>query len=287
MINHPFPQARQAGFTLIEAVIVIVIIGVLGAVVAVFIRMPLQGYQDSVARAELTDLADLTLRRVSRDLRLALPNSIVVNADGTAISFFVTKTGGRYLSADDDVPGVPVLDFVTANTTFAMVGSEPVGKQAILPDVDYIVVNNLGVDPADAYTGGNRAQVKKFDVLDAARNLYRVTVHTNPFAGQSPSMPSPGARFQVVGQPVTYRCTTGAGGTGSLTRQTGYGFTKGAPAADAGTVSLLTMRVRSCRFGYTDLASRSALANIMLELEMPGDAGRIKLVHQVHVDNTP
>lgn len=283
-------RMKQAGFTLIEAVMVIVILGVLGAVIAVFIRMPVQGYQDSVARAELTDLADLSLRRMARDLRLALPNSIVVSPDGSAISFFMTKAGGRYLTAEDDVPGYQTLDFVNPdNTSFTMIGHEPSGKRAILPG-DYIVVTNLGIAPADAYTGQNMAPVRAVSTIDAAKGLYLIELDVlkSPFGQQNPPMPSPASRFQVVGQPVTYHCTRGAAGSGSISRQWNYGIVKGQPAAGAGTTSLLTKRVTDCRFDYsTDANSRSALVLLTVELESDSAAGRIKLVHQVHVDNTP
>ena len=286
MTRRTFSNPRQAGFTLIEAVMVIVIIGVLGAVVAVFIHMPVQGYHDSVARAELTDLADLSLRRMARDLRLALPNSIVISDGGAAISFFMTKSGGRYLTPDDDLAGYPVLDFVdNTKTTFTMIGHEPTGKLAIAGG-DYVVVNNLGIDPANAYTGQNIAKVSGFAALDAPKGLYQVTLETNPFAGQDPPMPSPSSRFQVVGQPVTYHCTAGAGGTGSISRQWDYGIVAGKPGAAAGQTSLLTSRVAACTFSY-DSSSRSALAVLALELEVPDGGGRIRLVHQVHVDNTP
>lgn len=277
-------QAGQAGFTLIEAVMVIVIVGVLGAVVAVFIRMPVQGYHDSVARAELTDLADLSLRRMARDLRLALPNSIHVSENGTAVSFFMTKAGGRYLTPDDDLPGQPVLDFVNpGNRSFTMIGHPPDGKNAIVKG-DYIVVYNLGIEPADAYTGSNRATVEKFTAIDAGKGLYQIELADNPFAKQNPPMPSPGARFHVVGQPVTYSCPPGSG---TLGRQWNYGIVRGKPAANTPAVPLAG-RVKSCKFDYsTDANSRGALVIITLELESPGDAGLVKLVHQVHVDNTP
>ena len=288
MTARPFQHARQAGFTLIEAVMVIVIIGVLGAVVAVFIRMPIQGYHDSVARAELTDLADLSLRRMARDLRLALPNSIHVSEGGTAISFFMAKAGGRYLTPDDDLAGQPVLDFVNAaNRTFTMIGHPPDSKNAIVKG-DYVVVYNLGNDPADAYIGGNRALVESFTTVDAAKGLYRIALQDNPFAKQDPKMPSPGSRFHVVGQPVTYFCTPGAGGSGTISRQSNYGIVKGKPAAPVAAPNLLAKRVTSCNFDYaTDANSRGALVVLTLELASPDGAGSIKLVHQVHVDNTP
>ncbi|RJG25823.1 prepilin-type N-terminal cleavage/methylation domain-containing protein [Massilia cavernae] len=275
---------RQAGFTLIEAVIVIVVIGVLGAIVALFIRMPLQGYQDSVARAELTDLADLTVRRVARDLRLALPNSIIVAADGSTISFFITKTGGRYLVAEDEVPGFK--DFLAGGDEVDFAGPRPAGKQEILPG-DSFVVNNLGVAPADAYASTNLAQIEAISVIDDTNfHQYRLKLESNPFATQIPPMPSAGSRFHIVGPPVSYRCNAAAGGAGSMTRQWDYGIVRGAPAANAGTISVMTRRVSNCSFSYGDSAGRSALVTIRLELEVP-EGGTVKLVHQVHVDNTP
>jgi hypothetical protein len=57
-------------------IVVIVITGIIGGIVAVFLRMPVQGYVDSARRADMTDIADTALRRISRDLHSALPNSV-------------------------------------------------------------------------------------------------------------------------------------------------------------------------------------------------------------------
>ncbi|MFA6270798.1 MAG: type II secretion system protein, partial [Candidatus Paceibacterota bacterium] len=76
------PRRPSAGFTLVEAVVAIVITGILAGIVAVFIASPVQGYVDSVRRAELTDAADVALRRMMRDIRLALPNSLRVTSAG-------------------------------------------------------------------------------------------------------------------------------------------------------------------------------------------------------------
>ena len=63
---RPSSNNTQCGFTLIEAIMVIVITGILAGMVAVFIRAPIDAYVDSARRADLTDVADTAVRRVAR-----------------------------------------------------------------------------------------------------------------------------------------------------------------------------------------------------------------------------
>ena len=93
--------ASHSGFSLLEMVVVIAITGIIGAMVAVFMARPVQSYTDSVQRAEYSDIADTALRRIIRDLRLALPNSVRVAEvpAGSGIfylEFLLTSGGGRY-----------------------------------------------------------------------------------------------------------------------------------------------------------------------------------------------
>jgi len=64
------------GFTLIELIVVIVIVGILSALGGQFIVAPVTGYVDLSRRARLVDQAEMALRRMQRDIRHALPNSI-------------------------------------------------------------------------------------------------------------------------------------------------------------------------------------------------------------------
>lgn len=276
------------GFTLVEVIVTIVILGIVASFVAIFIRAPVQGYRDSVARAELADIADTVLRRMARDIRLALPNSVRTSADGTSIEMLSTRTGGRYLSADDGAgAGVPVLDFIDDDKlSFTFVGDVPSGKSAITPG-DRIVVYNLGpgFGSADAYSGGNSALVTS---VDSANNV--VNMASNPFATQTPPMPSPTARFHVVSGPVMYRCMPGAGGTGTLTRSSGYTINPALIAPVSGGVTALAAnRVAACQFQVLNLGStRAALVVLTLTLQIPGGTdGPLRLTQQVHVDNTP
>ena len=69
-------RASQCGFTLIELIMVIVIMGVVGGMVSVFMKGPIDAYISGGRRAALTDTADTTVRRMARDLHKALPNSL-------------------------------------------------------------------------------------------------------------------------------------------------------------------------------------------------------------------
>ncbi|MBI3523373.1 MAG: type II secretion system protein [Betaproteobacteria bacterium] len=289
-------RTATRGFTLIEMVMVIVITGVLAGMVAVFIAKPVEGYVNSVRHAELTDAADTALRRLARDVRLALPNSLRVTTVSNVnyIEFISTSAGGRYRDASDGSSGGSPLSFTnTATNIFNVLG--PMPSNPALAAGDYIVVFNLGVgyNPANAYNydtatalcragGCNIAQVSSV-------SSNTVTLAANPFAAQTPPLPSPGSRFQVVPfatQAVTYACPSGPT-AGNFNRYSAYGFIGLQPTPPAATPALLAANA-TCVVNYTQNAQqRNGIISINLTLTDPASQDKVSMFYQIHVDNSP
>ena len=64
---------KQRGFTLVELITVIVIMGIMASMITVFLKPAIDSYLDSRRRADLTDIADTAIRRMAQDILEAKP----------------------------------------------------------------------------------------------------------------------------------------------------------------------------------------------------------------------
>lgn len=291
------------GFTLVEMIVVIVITGIIGGIVAIFLRTPVQGYVDSARRAELTDIADTAMRRISRDLHMALPNSVRITGTCSGsttcyLEFIPTTGGGRYRDSISS-SGAPqcgslaadVLDFSAADTCFQVLGAMPpenVGS-------DQIVVYNLGITGANAYSGNTLKTDNRRVVSSYGASSISIT-SSNPLPLDSCQYDTSGnvvggCRFQVVQTAVTYACDPVAG---TLTRWQGYAIqpTPPPPLPAGGTASLLATNVSACSFNYAVGASqRSGLMTMHLTISEQnasnGTNESVTLYAATHVNNVP
>jgi len=275
MIRYMTSMSRQRGFTLLELIIVIVITGIIAAAVAVFMRMPIQSYFDTTRRAELTDRADTALRRMGRDIHLALPNSVRIASSGsnTAIEFLLTRSGGRYRASVTSTGTGDILDFTSGTDS----SFDVLGPAVQVARNDNIVVYNLGIPGADAYAGDTR---RSYPGLGGTLTNIPYTSTGTPFPFQSPDN-----RFYVIaGSPVAYNCNLA---TGQLTRHTGYSIaaTQLVPPSVAG--DLIAENVTACAFTYDSSAigQRTGLVTITMTMTRSGES--VNLYHTIHVNNVP
>lgn len=280
---------RAAGFTLFEMILTIALLGVLSAAVATFMVRPVEGFFAASRRAELTDLADTALRRMGRDVRLALPNSVRTASPAAGhvfVELLLTRTGGRYRAELGPGAGENILDFTVADNLFDTL--EPLSTVAgqVVQVNDLVVVHNLGIAGSNAYAGDNTSAVASFTAPSGgAPSEDRIGIAAKKFPLESPAR-----RFQVVSGPVSYECLEGAAvsgdGTGTLRRYSGYAVAPAQPQPPGVAATLLANYVTTCDIQYTPLALQArGLVSIRLGLTRGGET--VNLYYEAHVNNVP
>jgi MSHA biogenesis protein MshO len=280
------------GFTLIELVITIALSTIVVGFMAIFIAGPVDSYTDQARRAELVDLAESSLRRIARDIRRALPNSVRLNSAGSAVALELLNTidGARY--RDRPPPGNPSkrLRFTAADDAFNSIGGFRNIAQPFSSNTHYLAIYNVGVPGADAYELANVITPPGTQIdIDADTTPGEDNVRISPafkFA-----FASPGQRVFLVDGPVTYLCD---GAAGTLVRYANYTITS--DQADRNTAAellgagadatLIANKVSNCSMNYAPgTAQRAGLVSIALAVTDTGET--VSLLHQIHVDNVP
>ena len=262
------------GFTLVEMVVVITIMSILAAGAAIFIRNPTQSFIDSENRANLTDRADTALRRMARDIRNALPNSVRVSTNGSDsfIEFMPVKAAGRYRASVGTSGTDNPLDFSLAADTFDVLGAN-----VTVAAGDQLVIYNLGIPGSDVYEGSNIRPLQTTGSLS-----------TLSFSGGVFPLASPSSRFYVVSTPVSYACDMT---NKVLLMYSGYAIQTSQPASIATLNGLATSRqlannLSSCQISYiAGVLQRSGV--VIIRLGLTQDVAQVTLAHQVNVVNSP
>ena len=283
------------GFTLIEVLTTLVLLSALAALGMGLIARPAQSFAEQTRRLELVYLADTALKRMARDVRHALPNSVRIQSAGTrtALEFLHTSGGGRYRAQTEaDSSGDPLSNGPT--DTFDVLGTllvsappdtGPAGQASCLTNLaDCLVIYNTGTGPGDynAYQGDNIATITAVPPGQLS--------YDNGGAWAFPFLipPTVEQRFYIVDTPQSFVCDTSVR---QLRRYRDYAITAAQPITDAnfgGPGELLAVNVASCQFTYNPGAgSRHGLVTLRVVVDDAASGERVALLHQVHVVNVP
>jgi MSHA biogenesis protein MshO len=310
--------------TLIELIVVITISAIVATVLGVIIVRPIQSYQAQVRRAELVDAAEMALRRMGREIRLALPNSVRVRdslgnvdnvtcaAAGVTCSLEILRTvdGARYRVGPGVNPGghgglnhsnpqyrlqVPGQD----GNGFNIIGKFENFQLGVSTTERLAIYNQSANGPNSAYadavlitngpyviTNPDPPQSTRFTLQDdGGGDEWQIIPNGNP--NFNFRWASPNQRIFIVDTPVSYVCNAGA--NGNITRYWNYPITAAQQATPAGgNNALLSAPVTACRFSYSAGSNeRTGLVSLSLTLTDPASLEQVNLLYQVHVDNFP
>lgn len=209
---------RVRGFTLVEAVVSIVVMAIISIGVVRYITFTAEGYLDTSNRNQLSASGRIVVDRITADVQNALPSSIRisdVNAGDQCMEYIPVRSHTRYI----DPPFFPEVD--TSFTTFRFV-----------PDVtgmSGVQVVIFPVRTSEIYDGGSPGPRAPVDsVVHQDGNVDEVTLtgpHSfNRRSGQDNAF--------MVDPPVSY-CVQGE----RMYRYADYGFFSTQPQPDDGSCS--------------------------------------------------
>jgi MSHA biogenesis protein MshO len=94
MRNYPL---AHKGFTLIELITVVVILSIVAVMGSQFVVSSTQNYEATRTRALLVNTGRQAIEQMTRQLRIALPYSVISTMGGQCVKFMPIAAGGNYL----------------------------------------------------------------------------------------------------------------------------------------------------------------------------------------------
>lgn len=312
-IGPQAPRLRHGcsvgGFTLVELVMVIALAGLVAVMISAVLMRPMQGVVDQSRRAELVDLAATALNRMARDVRLAVPNSVRVSADGNAVEMLLIQTSAahpdfsgaaRYRPNRESSETLRFAEGAPGSCASTVAGGACNVVELLVSGFDltgaqWMVVYNIGSQSGTSpVTGANVWAPDNPGVITPTGTTFSATGGSGGVTQVALDLPgaaaefafafeSPQRRVYFAESVVGYRCD------GDQLVRYSYGEllaeVPSSPPAGSNP-RLLADSVSDCTFLYRPGTTvRAGLLSMVLELNQAGEA--LRLLQQVHVDNAP
>ena len=259
---------KSEGFTFVELVAVILILGIVAAIGSSFLITAVDAYRITEVRAKLVSRGRTAMEQMTRQLRLSAPNSARVSASGNCIEFMPLVGGGNYQgNLPDAENGAPTTNSIATSPFLLDLGSP-----------QYVIVAALSAN--EIYTSASpsaRAQLAStignpINTLNLAANhrFIRNSINKRVFVADNPK------RFCLASSTlVQYNTYTFDTGTLSDVDPGGATVIMSFDVSAAGTAFVLSP------------GSEDRNTAVIISLAFIGNGERVELNQQVLVRNVP
>jgi MSHA biogenesis protein MshO len=280
---HVSTKHNAKGFTLVELITVIIVLGVVSVGISGFIRTGVDIYSDVTERDQLLGESRFVIERLNRELRMAIPNSVRVDQNNSGNIQCIEFVPSQWVSFYTSLSVVPNT---STSATILEFANNPVGFQLAAGDFGIVYptdnddIYDLSEEKRHLISACSDAGDGDCSTADDPGGTAVLTVAA-PFAEHSPA-----GRLYIARQSVSY-CANSSGQIYRVqdnitTTQTIY--TSGTLMAenlhnDFSNINELPFSV------YVATLSRNSLVHILLAFEYNEEI--INYSTEVHIPNAP
>ncbi|WP_420913196.1 PilW family protein [Aeromonas salmonicida] len=274
---------RASGFTLVELVMVILLLGIMATFTSQFIGIGSQIYGDASSREQLMSDARFAMERLNREVRDAVPGSERIETTdgvwvdtGPCLSFWPISTSSRYVALNRAISGSSATLELVMATPASAANPLDVDTTAVKKD-DQLIVFPVPDKNAGSLTAGcdyGRCVAKVTDVLTPVSGAQTIRYTS----AESLAGLSPGSRVYFAREQVRY-CAEG----GALYRATSV------LSGASSTMPLGTLMAESLRTGsfYRETPAFNAEGEFGMRFVFERKGESVTFNHKIEVFNVP
>lgn len=275
---------QQSGFTLMELVLVIVLLGIVATATLNFVQFGVDTYLDSASRQNMASSGRFVTERFSRELRNAVPGSVALRNDligaGDCLEFRPVAGAFAYLP-DYNGQVAPIDPNPAANSIAVMPTS---GFDYDSAESGYVAII-YPLNSTHVYTGGGRAVAIQTGGYNAnGDNSFSFT-----FTGAAQfAAASPAKRLYVAHEVVTYCYMAGTDGAQLIRFAPNRFASNASPSANNGVLMGQWFSNQGSEPAFSigqSSYSGSSLVRLMLRLTERDE--EVVLNHEVHLLQAP
>lgn len=279
--------SNNKGYTLIELVAVIVIIGILGVASTRFIVFGTEIYVESSERQRVLSQSRYFVERLTRELRASIPNSVRIDTSNACLQFVPIKASGAYRTIGTDNPA-PISPNISSGEI-----------EVVSWDVNQYDINDrmyiYATDPAEIYIPlnivGGKFSIIEFIAAKPAQPNYELELYQIEGSEDIFSTASPISRYFTADHSVNY-CFFANGNEYDVYRfeTTNFSVLQPVPQAPTGVLmaeGLTNNITMQPPFSINDAAQvRNSIVNLYLQFETLNGED-MYYNHEVHIPNVP